>query len=332
MNTNQSGLPPASWSNASGTREASHATEQSNGAYPDRNGQNIDKSTGYGIASQWKMSTEDIEHSNSDFRNEATEDLHRNFTTEVHESAKPGNPTLEKPRDGNLTTGDNAPVDSRTSGTRTGVLNENGDEEVPQEHLQQQGQRPLHRNVTLRKFRDRPIRTPRQLIRAASREAKPYAKNDSDHSTTANIHDNDAAGRQSYEDRGGLPAENIFDHQGHTSQHFTTNFRQHITSDPDAAPIELLQAGAVRVEQPHRPHSWQPTQVGQQGSGGSSNGLPLWGQNQVVHREETKPSAPPTWVDTAQWTLFQRATSPHPTPNPNPEGHPDHRWQPRGPG
>ena len=131
MNTNQSGLLPASWSNASGTREASHATEQSNGAYPDKNGQNIDKSTGYGIASQWKMSTEDIEHSNSDFRNEATEDLHANFTTKVHESAETGKPTLENSRDGNLVTGDNAPADLQNSGSRTGVQNEKGDAERP---------------------------------------------------------------------------------------------------------------------------------------------------------------------------------------------------------
>ena len=50
----------------------------------------------------------------------------------------------------------------------------------------------------------------------------------------------------------------------------------------------------------------------------------------MIHQRDAKPSATPTWVDTAQWTLFQRATSPNPTTNPNLEVHQDQRWQPRG--
>ena len=74
-------------------------------------------------------------------------DFDANFATEVHASAKTGKPTLENSRDGNLVTGDNAPADQRSSGSRTGVQNEKGDEEGPQEEQQQQGQQPLHRNV-----------------------------------------------------------------------------------------------------------------------------------------------------------------------------------------
>ena len=50
----------------------------------------------------------------------------------------------------------------------------------------------------------------------------------------------------------------------------------------------------------------------------------------MIRQKDTKPSATPTWVDTAQCPLFQCATSPNPAQNPNLEVHQDHRWQPRG--
>ena len=106
-----------------------------------------------------------------------------------------------------------------------------------------------------------------------------------------------------------------------------TAYQQHINSDPGAAPIDTLQTGAVREDQyPYRAYDLQPAQAGQQGTGTGTNELPQWGPAQVIHQKDTKPSATPTWVDTAQWTLFQRATS----PNPNLEVHQDRRWQPRG--
>ena len=140
MKTNQSGQPgPASWSNASGTFEAAMPAEQSNGAYPYGNGQNIDQPTGYGFASQWERSNEDQIPSDDNFGNREYPDSSANFAHEVQESAKPGKPILTSSRDGNLETGDSAPGDSPDSRSRTGVQNERGDDETPQGE-QQQGQ------------------------------------------------------------------------------------------------------------------------------------------------------------------------------------------------
>ena len=106
MNTNQSGSQAGPWSNTSGAHygahEAGQATEQSNGAYPYGNGQNIDQPTGYGFASQWERSNGDHEHSNFDFKNTVSQDFNANFATEVCESAKTGKLTLANSRDGNL--------------------------------------------------------------------------------------------------------------------------------------------------------------------------------------------------------------------------------------
>ena len=139
MNTNQSGQQqPGSWSNASGTNEPGHAAEQSNGAYPDGNGQNIqfmDHPTDYGYASQKEESEK--ESSNYDLRMESPE-FDANFATKAQTCAKTGKPTLENSRDGNSETGDSTLGDPQNSRSRTGAKNENQSDgnDAPQEILQ----------------------------------------------------------------------------------------------------------------------------------------------------------------------------------------------------
>ena len=222
MNTKRSGSLPAPRSNASGTLVAGTANEQqSNGANPHGNGQEVDHSTGFGIATQWKRSNDEQDPFKNDSRNPEASEGHENFAPEVKISAKTGDKAHletagdENSGDGNYGTGRGPANPTGNCGSRTGDDKENDDCDAAQQR--QQGQQRLHPNVTQRKHRHHKHhehKSPRKLIRAASREAAPYARNDGGRSTTAQFHNNDAAGQATIEDHGGLRPSNIFDPAG----------------------------------------------------------------------------------------------------------------------
>ena len=94
----------------------------------------------------------------------------------------------------------------------------------------------MHPNVTLRKHKHHDFHTPRQHIRVASREATSCARDDSDRSATANIHNNDAAGLHSHEAQEGLRNRESFDpQQGQPSQPVKYDSSQQLNTDFHAA-------------------------------------------------------------------------------------------------
>ena len=205
MNTNQSGSLPAPRSNASGTLVAANDDQHSNGVNPDGNGQEIDQPTGFGIATQWKRSNDEQDPSKHDIQKPEDESsgFHANLAgagfhayadsaQKVNKSDETGGKVhLESSGNGNYGTGTTPAYPTGNSGSQTGDENKNDDCDATQP--QQQGQQLLHPNVTVRKqriHRHHDYKSPRQLIRTASREASPYARNDGGRTTTAHIHNN----------------------------------------------------------------------------------------------------------------------------------------------
>ena len=323
MNTNQSGSLPAPRSNASGTLVAANATEQSNGAKPYGNSQEIDQPTGFGIAMQWKRSIDEQDPSEHDFLNPEASGVHENFAPKVKKSGKTGDTVpLDTSGDGNNETSRGPAYPTRNSESRTGDEKEDDDCDATQ--LQHQGQQRLHPNVTLRQYRSHrhhDHKSPRKLIRAASREASPYARNDGGRSTTAHIHNNDAAGEATNGDHRGLRAGNISDPTGrpHSATH---SFQQH--HNPNLYAAWEHDTGRP----PHGTTGQDATSTlpGWDGADRSMGTYQVQGYNygpfmgnptaysplQSMERTTlgAQHSVQPVWVDTSQWRIFTNAMSP----------------------
>ena len=326
MNTKRSGSLPAPRSNASGTLVAGTATEQqSNGANPHGNGQEIDHPIGFGIATQWKRSNDEQDPSKHDDQKPEAEasGFHADFAPKVNKSDETGGKVLLGcSGDGNNGTGTTPSYPTGNSGSRTDDENKSDDSDATQP--QQQGHQLLHPNVTVRKQRDHrhhEYKSPRQLIRTASREASPYARNDGGRSTTAHIHNNDAAGGTTSEDHGGLRAANSFDPAG-IPYSATNSFQQQ--HDPNFYAAWGHDTGRPpQASFGQDPSNTLPFQDGADRSMGpypmpGHGCVPLMGQLtpysplQNMERAQIGAQQPvqPVWVDTAQWQIFTNAMSP----------------------
>ena len=160
MNTKRSGSLPAPRSNASGTLVDGTATEQqSKWCKPQGKGQEIDQSTGFGIATQWERSNDEQDPSKQDIQKPEDQSsgfhanlagFHADSAQKVNKSDETGGKVLLGPSgDGNNGTGTIPSYPTGNSGSRTGDEKQHDDCCAPQP--QQQGQQTLHPNVTMRK-------------------------------------------------------------------------------------------------------------------------------------------------------------------------------------
>jgi len=306
---------------------AGNADQQSNGANQYGNGQEIDQPTGIGYAMQWKRSNEDYDQSQCDSLNPEASGVHENFAPEVKISGETGDKTFletsgdENSGDGNYGTGRGPANPTGNSGSRTGDDKENDVSGAAQQR--QQGQLRLHPNVTQRqhrKHRYHEHKSPRKLIRAASREAAPYARNDGGRSTTAQFHNNDAAGQATIEGHGGLRPSNVYDPTGHSHNAEHRFQQQH---DPNLYAAWGNDTGRPPQQSRLYPTSTLPGGPGDDRSMGAHPMQghfydPVVGQPYTYSTQQKVEMLPigaqqpvqPVWVDTSQWQMFNDARSP----------------------